>query len=119
MDGSWDGPALLPRGTFDQVFAGNAAHPAYGFYWWLKRAVPADLAAVIDANNKNQYTRQIKPIIDDARIPADLVMAAGAYGQRLYIIPSRGLTVVRHAPVGTNDLSDVELLGRLLGNAPR
>jgi hypothetical protein len=46
-------------------------------------------------------------------------MAAGAYGQRLYIIPSRGLTVVRHAPVGTNDLSDVELLGRLLGNAPR
>jgi polyhydroxybutyrate depolymerase len=119
MDGSWDGLALLPRGTFDQVFAGNAAHPAYGFYWWLKRAVPADLAAVIDANNKNQYTRQIKPIIDDARIPADLVMAAGAYGQRLYIIPSRGLTVVRHAPVGTNDLSDVELLGRLLGNAPR
>jgi hypothetical protein len=41
-------------------------------------------------------------------------MAAGAYGQRLYVIPSRGLTVVRHAPTGTADLSDVELLGRLL-----
>jgi poly(3-hydroxybutyrate) depolymerase len=116
MDGTWSGPSLLPRAVFDQVFAGNAAHPAYGFYWWLKEPVPVTLAATIDANNKKQFTRQIKPIIDDPRIPDDFVMAAGAYGQRMYVIPSRGLTVVRHAPTGTADLSDVELLGRLLGS---
>ena len=118
MDGTWSGPALLPRGVFDQVFAGNAAHPAYGFYWWLKKPVPSALGATIDASNKNQFTRQIKPIIDDPRIPADFVMAAGAYGQRLYVIPSRGLTVVRNAPTTATDLADVELLGRLLGRPP-
>ena len=31
MDGTWTGAALLPRSLFDTVFAGNPAHPAYGF----------------------------------------------------------------------------------------
>jgi len=116
LDGSWAGPAVLQRSFFDQLFMGNAAHPAYGFYWWLKRPVPTALAATIDANNNNQFSRQIKPIIEDARIPDDIVMAAGAYGQRLYVIPSRGLTVVRNGPAGTSAFDDVQLLGRLLGN---
>lgn len=117
LDGTWSGPTLLARPFFDQVLTGNPAHPAYGFYWWLKRPVPADLAATIDANNSEQYTRQIKPIIDDPRIPEDFVMAAGAYGQRLYVIRSRGLVVVRNGPTGRTDFSDVEFLGRLLGPA--
>lgn len=119
LDGRWDGPPLLERRLFDTVFEPNSAHPAYGFYWWLKKPVPADLAALIDANNSSQYTRLIKPIVDDPRIPADMVMAAGAYGQRLYVIPSRGLTVVRNGPPGVNDFEDVELLGRLLDSRAR
>jgi polyhydroxybutyrate depolymerase len=115
MSARWSGQALLSRTHFDQVFASSAAHPAYGFYWWLKKPVPADLAQVIDANNKNQYSREIKPIFDDPRIPADTVMAAGAYDQRLYVIPSRGLTVVRNGPTGSNAFEDVAFLGRLLG----
>ncbi|MFO0124146.1 MAG: serine hydrolase [Inhella sp.] len=114
MDGAWTGPSLLKREVFEQVFKGQKAHPAYGFYWWLKRPVPADLGATIDANNKSQFTRQIKPIIDDARVPADFVMAAGAYDQRLYIIPSRGLTVIRNGPTGNDSFDDIEFLGRLL-----
>jgi len=43
-----------------------------------------------------------------------LVMAAGAYDQRLYVIPSHGLTVVRNGPTGMNDFDDVQFLGRLL-----
>ncbi|MCZ8132210.1 MAG: serine hydrolase [Steroidobacteraceae bacterium] len=116
LDGSWSGPALVSRALFDQVLAGNVAHPAYGFYWWLKRPVPSDRAAVIDANNSNQYTRQIKPVVDDPRIPSDLVWAAGAFGQRLYVIPSRSLTVLRNGPANNNSFSDVEFLSRLLGS---
>lgn len=115
MSGGWTGQALLSRLHFDQVFASSAAHPAYGFYWWLKKPVAADLAQLIDANNKNQYSREIKPIFDDPRIPADMVMAAGAYDQRLYVIASRGLTVVRNGPTGTNAFEDAAFLGRLLG----
>ncbi|MCA3161487.1 MAG: serine hydrolase, partial [Burkholderiales bacterium] len=85
FDGTWTGPALLPRPLFDQIFTGNPAHPAYGFYWWLKEAVPADLAATIDANNKNQFDRQIKPIIDSPLVPDDFVMAVGAYAQYLHV----------------------------------
>jgi len=114
MEGSWTGPSLLQRAFFDQAFAGTAAHPAYGFYWWLKRPVSPALAATIDTNNTNQFTRQIKPIIDDPRIPDDIVMAAGAFDQRLYVIPSRGLTVVRNGPVGNDAFEDVQFLGRLL-----
>jgi hypothetical protein len=98
-----------------ETVVGNAAHPAYGFYWWLKRPVPPDLAAKIDAINKNQFTREIKPIIDEPRVPSDFVMAAGAFDQRLYVIPSLGLTVVRHGPTGVNDFEDVPFLQRLLG----
>jgi CubicO group peptidase (beta-lactamase class C family) len=118
MDGSWTGPTLLSRRFFDQVFAGSAAHPSYGFYWWLKRPVPASLAATIDANNKNQYSREIKPIFDNPVIPSDIVMAMGAFDQRLYVIPSRGLTVIRHGPTGRNDFDDSQFLNRLLGGTP-
>jgi hypothetical protein len=116
MEGSLTGPSLLQRSFFDQAFIGNTAHPAYGFYWWLKRPVSAALATIIDTNNKNQFTRQIKPIIDDPRIPDDIVMAAGAFDQRLYVIPSRGLTVVRNGPVNNDAFDDVQFLGRLLVN---
>lgn len=117
IDGTWDGPVLLSKARFNEVFASNLAHPAYGFYWWLKRSVPASLAATIDANNKNQYSREIKPIIDNPRVPSDFVMAAGAFDQRLYVIPSLGLTIVRHGPTGTNSFEDVPFLDALLGSS--
>jgi len=118
MDGSWTGPVIVPKTFFDQVFVGTSAHPAYGFYWWLKRPVTPTVASVIDTNNKNQFTRQIKPIIEDSRIPDDFVMAAGAFDQRLYVIPSRGLTVVRNGPVNNDAFDDLQFLNKLLGNLP-
>ena len=116
IDGSWTGPELLKSSFFNQAFIGNSAHPAYGFYWWLKQPVSPSLASTIDSNNKNQFTRQIKPIIEDPRIPDDFVMAAGAFDQRLYIIPSRALTVVRNGPTNNDAFDDIQFLSRLLGN---
>ncbi len=114
IDGSWTGAALIPAPVFDQVLQGSRAHPAYGFYWWLKEPVPSNLAATIDANNNNQFTRQIKPIIDEPLVPDDFVMLAGAYGQRVYVIPSRRLTVVRNGPAFEVGFDDREFLTRLL-----
>ena len=119
MASRWTGPSILPRAFFDQVFTGNPAHPAYGFYWWLKKPVPPALAATIDANNKRQYSLQIKPIVDQAMIPNDFVMAKGAYGQQLYVIPSLELTVVRNGPAQRNNFADVEFLTRLLAGFRR
>jgi hypothetical protein len=75
----------LPGPLFDQMFADSAVHRAYGAYWSLKKAVPRDLAATIDANNKNLFDRQTKPIIDSLLVPDDFVMAVGAYAQCLHV----------------------------------
>ncbi|MFO0094104.1 MAG: hypothetical protein ACK54K_07330, partial [Gemmatimonadaceae bacterium] len=56
----------------------------------------------------------IKPIIDQAMIPDDFVMAKGAYGQQLYVIPSLELTVIRNGPAERDDFDDVQFLTRLL-----
>jgi hypothetical protein len=48
-------------------------------------------------------------------VPDDFVMAAGAFGQRLYIVPSRGLTIIRNGPANDNRFKDEEFLGRLFG----
>jgi polyhydroxybutyrate depolymerase len=117
IEGSWSGPSLVSRPYFEQVLQGTGPHPAYGFYWWFKEPVPSNVAAVIDANNKDQFTRQIKPIIDEPLVPDDFIMLAGAYGQRLYVIPSLGLTVVRNGPTNENRFQDREFLMRLLARS--
>ena len=94
--------------------ASSAAYPAYGFYWWLKESVPPSVAQMVDQLNTNQFTRQIKPILDEPSIPDDFIMCRGAYGQCLYVIPSRQLVVVRNAPASaTIKYNDAELLKRL------
>lgn len=116
LDGTWKGPQIVSKSFFDMVFASSPPNPAYGFYWWFKRTVPASLIAIIDSINSDVHTRQIQPIIESKCIPSDFVMCRGAYGQCLYVIPSLKLVIVRNAPQGASGASyrDVELLNRLL-----
>jgi CubicO group peptidase (beta-lactamase class C family) len=110
----WKGPQIVSKSLLEQVLASSAAYPAYGFYWWLKEPVPPSVAQMVDQLNTNQFTRQIKPILDEPSIPDDFIMCRGAYGQCLYVIPSRQLVVVRNAPASaTIEYNDAELLKRL------
>jgi hypothetical protein len=62
-----------------------------------------------------------------AEFPADLVMAAGAGDQRLYVIPSKQLVIVRQASFALSDAiaerragrvwSDTEFLRAVLSGA--
>jgi hypothetical protein len=93
----------------------NVAHPSYGLYWWLNVPVQPALAALIDANNNNQYSNQIEQIVSNPRIPDDFVMAAGAYEQRLYVIPSLNLVAIRNGPQSAaGQFDDSEFLNLLL-----
>jgi hypothetical protein len=47
-------------------------------------------------------------------LPTDLVAACGAGKQRLYVIPSLKLVIVRQGSL-SRGFSDIEFLGRLLG----
>lgn len=82
-----DGRKLVDPATFAQLFIGSKANPAYGVSWWLPRATtePDVLTASIDLTRHS------------AELPADMVVAGGAGNQRMFVVPSCGLTAVRQA----------------------
>lgn len=85
--GRIDGALVVDERAFREMFAGSDINPSYAVSWWTPRRSAA--AAVVTAAS------DISARADE--LPADLVMAAGAGDQRLYVIPSRGLTIVRQA----------------------
>ncbi len=94
-------PALLA-----QLFVGHKANPAYGMSFWLNRAPPSPrLQKIID----------LQPAIDGDQLypggPRDLYAAIGSYKQRLYIIPSLDLVIVRFG--WESRFSDGDFLSRL------
>lgn len=114
---------LAGGGDIDQaalaaMVEGSAANAAYGLSWWLNASPRADTLA------RSRTMREASDLFTHPRrgdLPGDLVMAAGAGGQRLFLIPSRGLAIVRQHPklfetrfarrrAGDAEFSDVEFL---------
>lgn len=81
------GEQLVDTKTFRDLFTGTAANPAYGVSFWLPRptSAPDVVTASIDLTRHS------------AALPPDMVVAGGAGNQRMYIVPSCKLTVVRQA----------------------
>ena len=80
---------VQPR-LFTQLFIGTSANPAYGLSFWLNRA-----------EYGQQRMLDLQPAMDgeqlDAGGPRDIAAAEGSDKQRLYVIPSRNLVIVRFA----------------------
>lgn len=88
--GVQNGTPLVDPGAFAELFRGSDVNPAYGLTWWLPRA---------SASN-DPVTRSTDIVEHATDLPVDMVVAAGAGDQRLYVIPSRRLTIVRQAKLG-------------------
>ncbi|MCX7586340.1 serine hydrolase domain-containing protein [Phenylobacterium sp. 58.2.17] len=100
-----DGQAMMPQGAamtardwakigeqvrigslaYRDLFLPSPANPGYGLGWWLPHRGLGALTAATDLADGGET------------IPRDLVMAAGAGDQRLYVIASRHLVIVRQA----------------------
>ena len=91
------------------VSAGGSTRTTNGTFDALDR-VPSDGAPIDGAD-------QFAP-----HAPADTFMAAGTGKERLYVIPSLGLVVVRFAPLNSggpgSSWSDDIFLGKLAGTLP-
>jgi CubicO group peptidase (beta-lactamase class C family) len=87
--GKVGGRAIVDPQAFAALSVGTSANPAYGLTWWLPRA-----------GGRGPRTASVDFADHAAELPADMVIAAGAGDQRLYVIPSCGLTVVRQAELG-------------------
>ena len=73
-DGRWQDRQLLPPGWAQQAGEPGPA-PFYGRHWWTNRGDAGD-----------------RPWPD---APADTIAASGHWGQKMFVIPSRDLVIVR------------------------
>ena len=107
-------PVVLPA-TLAQTWRGSPANRAFAFGWWNNRAAPngseVDFERALDRKTQNWSGACL---CKDA--PSDLVACIGSLGQRLYVIPSMQLIIVRQANGGS--FSDAQFL-RLALARPR
>jgi CubicO group peptidase (beta-lactamase class C family) len=105
-EGQWDGEVIVP--DMARCFQGSAANPYYGLTFWLGYE-NSQLSELED------LTRQPLNLAQSAPTESPwAIVAAGAAQQRLYVIPSEGLIVVRFGQQSTR-FDDAALIGRILG----
>ena len=107
--GLWKGQQLIPAGILDELFKGSAVNPAYGMSWWLNVDVPPALRGQIRQLQNNFGGMDRVPGLEG------MVTAAGAFKQRLYVIPSRRMVVVRLGNSVGPQFEDARFLGLLTG----
>lgn len=111
--GLWQGERVINAATLAECFMGSTVNPAYGLGFWLNQ--PTDAAGLEGLESVSNWLRRrtSKVMIHESDC-TDLAMAAGAGKQRLYIIPSREIVVVRQGDKG-GKFRDEEFLTLLLG----
>ena len=104
--GKWNGKQIVAKKLLDELVVGSKANPAYGITFWLnnKGINPQGRAIgeAVEAISQNGIAAGVK----------DLYMAAGAANQRLYIIPSLDMVIVRQGQLAKFD--DAEFIRRLV-----
>lgn len=115
QEGKWNGKQIIAKNRLAECFASSPQNPAYGLTWWLKKPVDRELLQEIPL-----LRTELGPLLISTYIPDDLVMAAGAGKQRLYIIPSLKLVALRQGPLlsANGQFADIEFLSRLLRGKP-
>ncbi len=108
-----NGAPVISRQSLEQCWRGTAANRAFSLGWWNNRAAPNgrefDFEQMLIPKWLNQNWRDAC-LCRDA--PSDLVACIGSEGQRLYVVPSLQLIVVRQADGGS--FSDAHFLRLLL-----
>lgn len=112
--GEWNGEQLLDADLLQLSAAvDNPAFQGYGFTWWRNTPIAGSYDPLVDSVPPDALGDG-EQMIPGA--PGDILVAAGLGKQRLYIIPSEGMVVVRFGSLaGHPDFSDEVLVGLLLG----
>lgn len=112
--GTLDGVEILPESIFKALITPAETAPAYGITFWLNKEVDPDDSFAAGIPGETGRGLQ-KRLISD-HLPADAFMKSGAFGQKLYIIPSLDLIIVRYGPPLVTGYSDREFFDRLMKN---
>lgn len=136
LGGVYRGQRLLPESLVHELFTPAHSNPSYGLSWWLVGAtLLTQPVAELEGNaggrrgsrggapgaraprrtKANTPGSNAEATARPAWLPADLVMAAGMGKQRLYVIPSRELVIVRMGRLlGGQAFNDLDFLKPLL-----
>ena len=107
--GAAGGQQVVPAELLQELFKGTTANPMYGITWWLNAEVTPELRAAIRLLQTNWGGMDRVPGLEG------MVTAAGAFKQRLYVIPSRRMVVVRYGNSVGKQFDDATFLGLLTG----
>jgi CubicO group peptidase (beta-lactamase class C family) len=108
------GAPVVTPGSLGQCWRGSSANRAFSLGWWNNRAAPDGREFDFEDMLVPKWQRQNwsgAVLCRDA--PSDLVACVGSGYQRLYVIPSMNLVVVRQSAGGR--FSDARFLRVLLG----
>ena len=108
------GAPVVTSGSLAQCWRGSPANRAFSLGWWNNRSAPGGREFDFEDMLVPKWPRQNWSgacLCRDA--PSDLVACVGSGYQRLYVIPSMGLVVVRQSSGGR--FSDGRFLRLLLG----
>ena len=87
--GQWNGRPVLDKDLLAECFKGSEANRGYGITFWL----PMNGGIDSEGRSGDQRAARLKAI----HASGPIIKAAGAGGQKLYVIPSRNLVIVRQA----------------------
>jgi CubicO group peptidase (beta-lactamase class C family) len=98
--GRWNSNIIVSNKYMnDMIKSSQDINPSYGMLWWLngqeKFMLPGSQAV---------FNRQLIPTA-----PSDMYCALGKNDQKLYIIPSQNIVVIRLGDVATDDLNSVPI----------
>jgi CubicO group peptidase (beta-lactamase class C family) len=93
--GNWNGTQLLNESFFSEmVNTSQNLNKSYGYLWWLNGKESYRTPASIDV-----FTGSLIP-----NAPNDLIAGLGARDQKLYVIPSLNMVIVRMGDAGNDVL---------------
>ncbi len=112
--GMWNGVQILNASRLRECTTyNNPTFAGYGLSFWLNRPLGNTYNPSIDIIPAGATGIDVTSNQSTPAAPSDVYLAAGAGYQRLFVIPSLNLVVVRFATNG--NWSDNEFLKRLLG----
>ena len=84
--GNWGGTTIVSEAYFNEMTnTSQDVNKAYGYLWWL--------------NGKESFMgTSSQDVIQGSLVPnatSDMIAALGAQDQKIYVVPSKGLVIVR------------------------
>lgn len=84
--GKWNSEQIINQAFFEEsINTSQSINPSYGYFWWLNGKSSAMLPG-----GQTVYPGTLVP-----NAPADMYAAMGAEDQRIYVVPSKKMVVIR------------------------